>query len=71
MPQIRSSDLRQLHSLMMQAQRQNPGYEVWADTLFMQVFRSKHTDSKAEYTKGDKDANGAIIFKPMDSEDDL
>ncbi len=71
MPQIRSSDLRNLHGLMMQAHKQNQGYTVWADTLFMQVYRSKHIDREVEYTKGDKDTNGEIIFKPMGSEDDL
>ena len=70
MPQIRSSDLRQLHSLMMKAHWQNEesGYEVWADTLTMFVFRRKN--GITEYTTGVRAKYGELVFKPMDSEDD-
>lgn len=72
MPQIRSSDITKLHALMMQANEQyeKEGYIIWADTLFMQVLRAKNTDSIVEYTKGDRDANGKIIFKQIGSDND-
>ena len=60
---IASKDLIQLHQLMLLANRQSKGYEVWADTIHMAVYRSPVDDHITEWTKGEIGQDGKLVFR--------
>lgn len=77
MPQIASKDLREFHSLMMQAHRQyeKEGYEVWADTIHMAVYRKQTvpviaSECVTEWTRGAVGQDGKLLFRPVENSDD-